>query len=93
MPAPLRYYHDPGGRKMRARERRISELMEAARAEGGRPPDRSYWELLYDHELAPEITDHELLAATGFDVPPPDDLTDSALERKLQEYGSQKSIS
>ncbi len=78
------YYHDPGGRKARARERRITELMHEAGAEGV-ALGRGYWELVYDHEEAPFTTDLEQLRAVGFEVPDPAELDDAALTTKLWE--------
>lgn len=79
-----KYYHDPDGSKARAREARITELMEEAGAEGA-DPGREYWELVYDNEEAPYTTDMKQLCATGFTLPAPGDLDDAALTTRLWE--------
>ena len=78
------YYHDPGGRKQKARARRIDELLAAASG-AERDVGRGYFELVYDNEEAPMTTDAAQLRAAGFELPDSASLDDAALAAKLDE--------
>ena len=49
------------------------------------PLGREYFELVYDMEEAPQVTEWELLKAKGFSFPPPESLDDEQLSIKLDE--------
>jgi len=71
-------------RQQRDRERRIDELVEAAKRSRDGPADRAYWSLVYDLELAPMTTNRRQLMELGIEIPPAEALGDDALSARLR---------
>lgn len=55
------------------RKQAVDEMCEAERSEG-RTPDRTYWTMVYDFEMAPETNGRTLLLELGVVPFPPQDL-------------------
>ena len=66
------------------RERRIDELVGLARETGG-CPDRLFWTLHHDFEVAPLTTNAEQLREVGLELLPEADLDDRHLQQHLWE--------
>lgn len=63
--------------RTRERERKIEELCASAAADGFEP-DRSYWAMIHDFEMAPSTNGRTMLLEAGIVPIPPQDLAEDA---------------